>query len=135
MEQKSLKRLQLALRKIVQEFNDDVYIIIDSLDECSERMTLLAWITELSRFKTGKLHLLFTSRPEHNIHIRLEAIPRISVDMEESLVYQDLKRFVDEKIQESFELRKLATLTDIRAAVMMDANGMYVISSMPSKES
>lgn len=123
-ESKTVKRLQLALKKLIEEFNDDVYIIIDSLDECSERTALLAWIAELSRHKVGRLHLLVTSRPEHNIRTRLEAIHKISVDMEESRVSQDLKKFVDEKIQESFELRKLATLTDIGTAVMVDSNGM-----------
>ena len=55
--QPTSKSLQAALIHILEAF-DDVYIVLDALDECTERKDLLQWILEMVSWRKGKLHLL-----------------------------------------------------------------------------
>ena len=66
----SLESLQRTLLLILDSFCD-VYVIVDALDECSDRIKLLNWIKEIAGWKVGKLHFMATSRPEREIEIRL----------------------------------------------------------------
>jgi hypothetical protein len=52
----------------------EIYIVLDALDECSIRKGplsegLLAWIQSFSDFEQRNVHLLVTSRPEHDIEL------------------------------------------------------------------
>ncbi|KAJ7243017.1 ankyrin repeat-containing domain protein [Mycena rebaudengoi] len=53
-----------ALIPILTEFKEPVYIVLDALDECSERTELLRVITTILDAKLFNVHLLVTSRPE-----------------------------------------------------------------------
>jgi hypothetical protein len=52
-----------VLRDLIDSFAD-VYVVLDALDECVERDDLLQDIKEIVGWKTGRLHLLVTSRRE-----------------------------------------------------------------------
>ncbi|KAJ6547770.1 hypothetical protein DFH09DRAFT_1170518 [Mycena vulgaris] len=53
-----------ALIPILGEFADPVYIVLDALDECSERDQLLNAIGKIVDADLPNVHLLLTSRPE-----------------------------------------------------------------------
>lgn len=58
--------LEDTLIRVLDGF-DKVYIIIDALDECSERKDLVQWIQSLASRVKGKVHMMVTSRPEREI--------------------------------------------------------------------
>ncbi|KIJ16631.1 hypothetical protein PAXINDRAFT_10344, partial [Paxillus involutus ATCC 200175] len=64
----TLAQLRTTLGEVVQSF-DEVYILIDTLDECDSQAELLDWMTSLQSTTQG-LHLLATSRPERIIEER-----------------------------------------------------------------
>lgn len=41
---------------LILEAFGNVYIVLDALDECSERKDLQKWIKEMTSWKKGKLH-------------------------------------------------------------------------------
>ncbi len=53
-----------ALLPILGEFTQPVYIVLDALDECSERDKLLDAVKHIVDAKLANLHILVTSRPE-----------------------------------------------------------------------
>ncbi|KAJ7889160.1 hypothetical protein B0H14DRAFT_3429814 [Mycena olivaceomarginata] len=53
-----------ALIPILKEFTEPVYIVLDALDECSERDRLLTTITTILDADLPNVHLLLTTRPE-----------------------------------------------------------------------
>src|ERR1700692_4785446 len=67
----SMDALQNTLQSVLGGVSG-AYIIIDSLDECAERGKLLSWVTKITSWKVGKVHLAVTSRPERDIedHLR-----------------------------------------------------------------
>lgn len=71
--QPPIELLEATLLRIVDSF-EDVYIVIDSLDECSERKDLLAWIGSMTSIASGKLHMMVTSRSEPDIRRGLQTM-------------------------------------------------------------
>jgi hypothetical protein len=52
-----------VLRDLIHRLTD-VYVVLDALDECVERHEVLRDIRDIVGWRTGKLHLLVTSRRE-----------------------------------------------------------------------
>lgn len=75
-QQPSVASLQHTLRQIIDGF-EHTYICIDALDECAEREQLLTWLGDILRQKTGKIHILLSSRWEQDIEDSLESIANI----------------------------------------------------------
>src|SRR3984893_14884549 len=92
--QPSVESLQATLLLILEAF-DDVYIVLDALDECAERKDLLKWITEMINLRKNKLHLLVTSRHEEDIAMRLRLLDPDHVCTESELVKSDIARYID----------------------------------------
>lgn len=76
-EHPSLSCLRETLERVLQEY-DHFYIVIDSLDECGDRLELLAWISSMASWKSNRLHLLLTSRPEADIMDNLSTVAGLS---------------------------------------------------------
>ncbi|KAH7905986.1 hypothetical protein BJ138DRAFT_973771, partial [Hygrophoropsis aurantiaca] len=93
--QPSLPELEKTLEEVLDQLSD-TFIIIDSLDECSERRNLLRWITNVCQWKTGKLHLLVTSRPEQDIVEKMKTL--VHVSMEAKDITEDIKSYVNSEI-------------------------------------
>ncbi|KAF7981790.1 hypothetical protein HWV62_31881 [Athelia sp. TMB] len=75
-EHPSIKSLYDTLQIVVEGF-DHFYIIVDSLDECGDRLELLGCIRALASWNSKRLHILFTSRPEPDIERQLSLLPPI----------------------------------------------------------
>ncbi|KAI1664089.1 Heterokaryon incompatibility protein [Pyrenophora tritici-repentis] len=67
----SLHALLDVIRQVVQEFAH-VYIILDALDECSQRLELMDILKTVAGWQLNSLHLLMTSRKERDIERSLE---------------------------------------------------------------
>ena len=120
----SADMLRTVLSLVLKNFQD-VYLLVDSMDECTQRKELLAWIKEMKGSKTGNLHLLATSRPEHIIKECMESLEIGQVCLEGDDVNRDIESYVDDLLQESEKLKKWSE--EIRQKLMTNAAGMYVL--------
>ncbi|KAJ7460268.1 ankyrin repeat-containing domain protein [Mycena latifolia] len=113
-----------ALIPILREFTHPVYIVIDALDECSERNKLLESFTQIVDAQLSNFHLLLTSRPE---------VPRIvhavSVSLE-GCVDQDIESYVTEimaTLDVDFTPERKA---QIKAGLLERSGGMFRLVSL-----
>ena len=85
-QQPSDEQLQNVLRDILDNFSR-VYIVIDALDECTDRKKTLNWVNKLisdTNRKASNLHIMVTSRPEIDIHDVFVVVDPHSVDVGEA---------------------------------------------------
>jgi hypothetical protein len=118
--------LLTTLRQIVQEF-DETFIILDALDECTERQELLTNIEEIAKWKIGKLHILATSRREKDIEEWLEPLvnDQEKICIQSALVNDDIRTYVHEKLQTDRKLKWSAKVQEeIEKSLMDGAHGM-----------
>lgn len=119
----SLESLTNALRDIITGFCH-VYIVIDSLDECRDRLELVQWIQTLTDWNSDQLHLLFTSRPETDIRKQLDSVARIVRVTIGRQSEDDILIYLDEQLRTidwDEESRQL-----VRSTLGDRAGGMYV---------
>lgn len=124
----SLESLTNTLREIIAGF-DHVYIVIDSLDECTDRLELVQWIETLIDWTSNKLHFLFTSRPEPDIRKQLDPVARIVRVMIGGQSEDDILLYLDKQLQTidwDEESRRL-----VRSTLGDRAGGMYVDDFFP----
>src|ERR1700728_5334289 len=126
--QPTVKSLQATLILILEAF-DDVYIVLDALDECPERKGLLKLITEMICLRKDKLHLLVTSRPEEDIAMHLRLLNPDHVCMEPEFVTGDIARYID-RILDVEDQWSNDTNATIKSTLLERAGGMYVRSDM-----
>ncbi|KAJ6600354.1 hypothetical protein DFH09DRAFT_1128093 [Mycena vulgaris] len=77
-----------ALIPILGEFADPVYIVLDALDECSERDKLLSVIGKIIDADLPNFHLLLTSRPEVPRGSRFVELA-VSISLEPECINED----------------------------------------------
>lgn len=84
-----------AIRNIIKGPEQDLFIVIDALDECPlpERRELLRRINELRKEGNGKVHILATSRREPDVDDRLKEPPTVAMDIKDQFG-EDIKLFV-----------------------------------------
>ena len=124
-EQPSTSALQDTLQCILDGFHS-VYIIIDSLDECTERYKVLEWIRRIDSWNMGNLHMVVASRPEQDISNVFGGLAHLcSVDMAEEAANCDIATYLEQHISE--ENWDEGTREKIKLALMKGAQGMYVL--------
>ena len=125
--QPSDEQLENVLRDILDRFAH-AYIVIDALDECSDREKTLNWAKKLTsdiKRKAVNLHIVVTSRPERDIDENFAALDPHSVDVGEANtkdISEHLKLLMESKFTKYDE--------NIRAKIMAEmeehADGSYV---------
>ena len=103
-----------------------VYLVLDALDECSNRSILLQSLEECCRWDLPSLHIITTSRKETDIEDCLIKLATYKVCLEESVIDSDIRSFVQEQIQKDSKLlvwpSEIRTL--IESTLLEGANGM-----------
>jgi len=126
--QPSLASLHSTLLLILDSFRD-AYVIVDALDECTDRVKLLNWIKEVTHWKVGKLHLLLTSRQERDIEVKLQPLEPISICLEGESVDLDIATYLDRMLQDNEEPAAWNEDEHVRDSVKTSlqtgAQGMY----------
>ena len=124
----SLEALQRTLLLILDNFRD-TYVIVDALDECSDRIKVLDWIKEITGWKVGKLHFLVTSRQERDIEIRLLSLQPLSICLEGEFVDLDIAMYLDRMLRDNEELTAWNVddhMRDkVKTSLLQGAQGMY----------
>jgi hypothetical protein len=126
--QPSVQSLQSVLFAILESF-DDIYIVLDALDECTERKDLLKWIKQITSWKRRKLHLLTTSRPEEDIAKHLRLLDPDYVDIKQDLVTHDVKRYINSILdsEDAFDRWNDEIKANIKNKLLENAGGMFVL--------
>ena len=92
------------LQHIIKSF-DNVYILLDALDECDEREDLCDCIAEIIGWKIGTLHLLATSRREKDIEDCLLPLLTCQLCIHSELVADDIRTHVLERLSHDIKLK------------------------------
>ena len=125
--QPSEEYLHATLLLILEAF-DDVFIILDALDECSKRNDVLKWIKEMTSWRKGKLHLLATSRPEEDIAKNLRLLDPDYVDIKQDLITPDVERYIDCILdgEDAFDRWNDEIKANMKSKLLESAGGMFV---------
>jgi hypothetical protein len=117
--------LATTLANIIGGFQQ-TYIVVDALDECTEREELLGLIEEIINWKIDTLHILVTSRKEREIEQCLKDLVSNQMDIQSSLVATDIQIHVHEKLHQDLKLRKWSekVLAEIETELTERAHGM-----------
>ncbi|KIK76337.1 hypothetical protein PAXRUDRAFT_835399, partial [Paxillus rubicundulus Ve08.2h10] len=118
----TLAQLRSTLAEVVQGF-DEVYIMIDALDECDSQGELLDWMTSLQSTTQG-LHILATSRPERIIEEHMSKSSHVLISLGSELLDNDIKTYVDARVEASDNLRLLMT-EQIKERLREKDGGMF----------
>jgi KaiC/GvpD/RAD55 family RecA-like ATPase len=127
----SLHALLDMTRQVAQDFAH-VYVILDALDECTQRSELMDMLKTMARWRLDNLHLLMTSRKERDIESSLEEYIKDeeALGLQRDVVDQDIQRYVQQRLHTDKGLAKwnkdAAIRQEIEAALMHGACGMYV---------
>jgi hypothetical protein len=124
----SVESLRATLLLILEAF-DDVFIILDALDECAKMNDVLKWIKEMTSWRKGKLHLLTTSRPEEGIAKHLRLLDPNHVYIEQDLTTGDIERYIDCILDDegAFDRWNDEIKANIKRKLLESAGGMFVL--------
>ena len=125
--QPSDEQLQNVLRDILDRFSK-AYIMIDALDECTDRKKTLNWVnnllTDTNRNATN-LHIVVTSRPERDIHEIFVVLDPHSIDVGEANT-KDIVEYLKFQMESKFMKYDENTRAKIMTELKEHAEGSYV---------
>lgn len=129
-QQPSIASLQLTFQRIVEEF-ERTYIVIDALDECTDREKVLAWIEQLLQLKAGRLHVLISSRPETDIKEHFESLKDVvRVPLAGKSADADIVSYLDATLSHMIARKiirwDVQTVARVKKVLIRGADGMYV---------
>lgn len=122
-----------SLRQMLQLFTQ-VYIVLDALDECTQRQEMMNVLESVAGWQLDNMHLLMTSRQERDIERSLENCvdEEEKVCLQSDVVDKDIQQYVQERLSVGRDLvkwnRDSAMRQEIESALMSGAHGMYVCS-------
>ena len=126
-QQPSLEDLHNVLQMILGGF-DSAYIILDALDECSERNKVLDWVQTVISHKNEnlRLHLITTSRPEKGINDKFNSYQ--CVDLIKASGNDNIVAYLDYQLQHDSDWQKWdqEIQYEIKSTLIKQADGMYV---------
>jgi hypothetical protein len=131
--QPSLHALLEVTPQVMQQFAH-VYIILDALDECTQRPELMDALETVASWQLDIVHVLMTSRKERDIESSLESYVKEedTVCLQRDVVDEDILRYVQKRLSDDKRLAKwnkdTAIRQEIETALMRGARGMYVCS-------
>jgi ankyrin repeat domain-containing protein 50 len=122
-----IQSLEGTLKHVVRKFQD-VYIIIDALDESprgDQRDAVLDTLSEIRGWKIRGLHLLVTSRDEPDIRAQVTPQMNEEVCMDNGVVNQDIKNYVVERLRDDRKFKKFAQYySEIENTLIERADGV-----------
>ena len=132
VQQPSDEQLQNVLHDILDRFSQ-AYIIIDALDECTDREKTLDWLNKLisdTNRKAENLHIVVTSRQERDIDEIFAALDPHSIDVGEANT-EDIVEYLNLQIESKFMKYDENTQAKIMSEMEEHAEGSYVFLVLP----
>ena len=104
------------------------YIILDALDECTDREDFITFIHELVDLQKGGLRIIITSRREKDIEEQLGSIANYNVNIQSAIVDEDIRIYVRDRLATDIKLKKWPgkVQEEIISVLTEKADGMYV---------
>jgi hypothetical protein len=108
-----------------------VYVVLDALDECAQRLELMDMLEAVAGWQLNNLHLLMTSRKERDIERSLEEYIREedAMCLQRDVVDKDIQRYVQQRLRDDKGLAKwnkdASVREEIEEALMHGACGMF----------
>jgi hypothetical protein len=130
-QQPSLHALLEVTPQVMQQFMH-VYLVLDALDECTQRPELMEVLETVAGWQLDNVHLLMTSRKERDIESSLESYVKEedTICLQRDVVDRDIQRYVKQRLSDDKALAKwnkdAVVRQEIEAALMNGARGMYV---------
>ena len=127
-----LEKIMRTLLAVLKQF-DRAFILIDALDECSERALLMQHIQNLVKVKAKNWNLLLTSRREQDIETELEGTVTRNVGIQTGDTSQDVRTLIRSRLRQDLRLRRRPTAVKekIERTLEEGACGMYVDLDFP----
>jgi hypothetical protein len=133
--QPTCESLSKVFLQMIEEVKE-VYMVLDALDECRTRKGplskgLLAWIRSFLDLEQRNVHLLVTSRPEHDIESVLRKLAQSDEDIvpiQSDLIEDDIRSYVHTRVRASDGLKRWKSrpdvLNEIQSVLIEKAQGM-----------
>jgi hypothetical protein len=129
--QPSTDALINVLQSVIKDF-PHTYILLDALDECTQRGELMEMLETIVRWKIPNLHLVVTSRREHEIETSLVEFvysPN-QICLQSAVVDKDIQLYIRQRLCKDKRLQKWEKDASMKALIesvlMNGAKGMYV---------
>ena len=119
------RSLVQALRDLSANF-EEVYFIMDALDECVEIPAVILFIEEIRGWHSHSLHIFITSRKEVTVERGFRYLNADQVQVQNSLVDADIKLLVRERLRSDPELSRWSECikAEIEKALYEGSKGM-----------
>lgn len=103
-----------------------LYLILDALDECSERETLLSLLSRLWNQDDGRINLLVTSRRERDLEMGLRDLVTDIICVQDEVVGEDIKVHICSRLAADPKLNRWPDdiRKEIEDALVEGAEGM-----------
>ena len=121
----TVDEMTTVLRQMLKSFST-IYILLDALDECTDREDLFDFIKVLISWDINGLHMLATSRRENDIATSLDPLVTSQLCIQNELVNADILVFVLERLSNDTKLKRwpASIQKEIESTLMKGANGM-----------
>jgi hypothetical protein len=129
--QPSNRALMDALQSMMQDL-PQIYIVLDALDECAQRVELMEMVETTVKWNVPNLHLLVTSRRERDIENSLKGCVDLqnSICLQSEEVDKDIQHYVRQRLSDDKALSKwsrdIVLRQEIETALMEGSKGMCV---------
>ena len=136
--QPSLHALLEVIPQVMRQFVH-VYIVLDALDECTQRPDLMHVLGTVAGWHLENVHLLVTSRKEREIESSLESYikEKDAICLQRDVVDKDIQQYIQQRLSDDETLAKwnrdAALRQEIEIALMHGARGMYMCSLVSSQ--
>ncbi|KAK4936029.1 hypothetical protein LTR10_023024 [Elasticomyces elasticus] len=102
------------------------YIILDALDECTDREELLPFIRDATASGLRDLHIMATSRREKDIEDELGPVADHNINIQSAIVDEDIRVYIRDRMATDTKLKKwsVEVQNEIMTALMEKAGGM-----------
>jgi hypothetical protein len=106
--------------------NVKAFVVLDALDECTDRDNLMKFLVEISGWTDIRLQLLCTSRKEREIEEAFEEVELSQVSVQSSEINGDIDMYIRARLQKDPRLRKWPPniQNEIRETLIAGAQGM-----------
>ena len=125
----NLKNLLVLTQDLLaQQESQNIFFIIDALDECpkwDERYELLETLADIKEWSMPNLHMLVTSRSEPDIEEALTPLLTTpAIPIQGSHVASDIELYIEDQLSTRFKRMPANLKAEIRDALTQKANGM-----------
>ncbi|KIJ29761.1 hypothetical protein M422DRAFT_188004 [Sphaerobolus stellatus SS14] len=110
------------------ERKEHIYIVLDALDECSDRIKLLGWLKNVTETRGKNLHLLMTSREERDIDQSLRSIPEVvGRCLNDEPSNDDISSYIDWFLSVHYDLRDIneSMQNEVKRRLLEKSSGMF----------